>query len=111
MVLLDALKDVNGDLGEMSELMKLLIAITIIGGLLPIAIKIFKTNNLSGKFKSLGNMTGMMKEDIIKQVGLPNATTVIAGGQLLQWSSTGYHISIKFTNEGLFMGIMSEHAA
>jgi hypothetical protein len=67
--------------------------------------------SLQGKFRRMGNMTGMSKAAIIAAVGNPNSVSGLPEGkQLLQWMAPGYHICIRFTQDGTFDGITHEVA-
>ncbi len=69
-----------------------------------------QTSPLARKFKSLGNMNGMHKSQIIKVVGEPNAVNEITRGELLHWISPGYRISVKFDANEIYAGILSENS-
>ena len=66
------------------------------------------TKKLMKKFKSVGSMSGMHKDSIIKVVGPPQSMSRIGDNTLLQWILPGYHISIFFDQTGNFVKISSE---
>ena len=68
-----------------------------------------QSSPLARKFKSLGNMNGMHKSQIIKIVGEPNAINEISTGELLHWISPGYRISVKFDANDIYAGILAEN--
>ena len=63
---------------------------------------------LQNKFVGLGTLTGKTKSEIIAVVGQPNSISGLEEGKtLLQWMSTGYHISLIF-NDDICEGIAHE---
>jgi hypothetical protein len=68
--------------------------------------------DLSWRLRCLGNVLGRPKEEVINFLGEPNARSGIGGGLLLlQWVRPGYHIALKFGDDGACLGITSQHAA
>lgn len=86
-----------------------LLGASVLGGVIT-TVTLMPGQSLAGKFRELGNMTGKTQAEIIASVGPPNSVSTLAGGQLLQWQATGYHIAIMF-KDGIFAGITHEHAA
>jgi hypothetical protein len=62
--------------------------------------------------KSLGDLRGRTKDDLIAALGSPTASSAVAAGQiLLQWMPTGYHIALLFDHNGICLGITHEFSA
>ncbi len=88
--------------------------ITILSYLFPSAIFLFwvmryEGRELKNKFRKLGNMKGLKKDQIIARVGAPDAIADSRDGvQLLQWDKFSYHISILCDKEGYFQKVSFE---
>jgi len=71
-----------------------------------------EARELQQQFQSLGNMTGMTREDIVAVTGPPNSCSFLGRGrQLAQWQATGYHIAILFDAQNRFVKITHEYVA
>ena len=68
------------------------------------------SSNPSRRFAQLGNMRGKSKYEIIEAVGPPSSVSQGAGYTLLQWQTRGYHVALKFDDEGMFAGVVHEYA-
>ncbi len=92
-----------------------LVGAIVVGGAISAA---FQQSNVTApglelhqKFVSLGNMTGMTKDQIIAVVGQPSSISALPEGRtLLQWQATGCHMALQF-NGDLFEAITHEHVA
>src|SRR6478609_6310281 len=60
---------------------------------------------LANRFHRIGSLSGMTKEEIVKRVGLPQSIKAMPEGQLVQWNTEGFHVSIRFDKEGKFEGM------
>jgi hypothetical protein len=65
-------------------------------------------SSLGSRFKALGNMQGMSKDQIIASVGRPMAINNHDNLQLLHWVSPSYSIVIMIDENNIFAGIQSE---
>jgi hypothetical protein len=55
---------------------------------------------LQQKFVNLGTLAGKTKDEIIVVVGNPNSISGTPDGKvIMQWMSTGYHISLIFEDD------------
>ncbi len=87
---------------------------TLLSYLVPSAVFLYfvcsyEGRNLKKKFKNLGNLAGMKKEQIIEKAGKPDTVSSLENGiQLLQWRRYGYRIAIKFDYQNNFKGIIQE---
>ena len=64
---------------------------------------------LQNKFKKLGDISGMNKEEIISVLGQPNSESILVNGMhLLQWQKNHCHIGIVFDNHGYFIRISNQ---
>jgi len=64
--------------------------------------------SLQQKFVKLGTLKGRPEADIVAAVGPPQSRGVAAGGYLLQWMATGYHIALRFDAQGICQGVTHE---
>jgi hypothetical protein len=60
---------------------------------------------LANRFHRIGSLSGLSKEEIVKKVGLPQSIKAIPTGQLVQWNTEGFHVAIRFDQEGKFEGM------
>ncbi len=68
--------------------------------------------SLAGKFRGLGTLKGRTRDEIIARVGPPQSASAQPGGKtLLQWQATGYHIALRFDENGLCEGVTHEFKA
>lgn len=66
--------------------------------------------SLQRKFRKLGKLKGQHIATICAAVGQPNARSVAGDGRIVcQWISTGYHISLIFT-DNICDGVSHEFA-
>lgn len=64
---------------------------------------------LQKKFVKLGNLKGLHYEQIVDEVGKPNAISDMQNGQhLVQWITTSYHIALIFDKNDVCLGISSQ---
>ncbi len=88
--------------------------ITILSYLIPSAVFLFYVSRYEGrklknKFKKLGDLHGMQRQQIIIGVGNPDSVSVLSNGiQLLRWDKFSYHIALQFDNEGNYKDITCE---
>jgi hypothetical protein len=76
----------------------------IIGGIVVylVVTRIIRSrgHSLARKFQQVGRPAGKTRAEIIAIVGKPSRASRLPGGQsLLQWISTGYHISLRFRGD------------
>lgn len=88
--------------------MNFFIIISLVLAIIIPMISLLRSHSLRNNFKKLGNMTGLKKGEIIKQVGQPNSISTMPDGILLQWQADGYHIAIAFDHNDNFIGITHE---
>ncbi len=87
---------------------------TLLSYLVPSAIFLYivcgyEGRDLKKKFRKLGDLSRMKKEQIIEKAGKPDSVAGLANGmQLLEWRRFGYRIDIKFDYENNFIGISQE---
>ena len=87
---------------------------TLLGYLVPSAVFLYfvwgyEGRDLKKKFRKLGDLSRMKKEQIIAKAGKPDSVSRLANGiQLLQWRRYGYRIAIRFDPENNFTGISQE---
>jgi predicted membrane channel-forming protein YqfA (hemolysin III family) len=105
----DFLKDSTESLDRMTTVLTFMAVLALVGFILPIIIRSSRTQGLSQKFVSLGDMTGLTKQQIIEIVGPPNSSHYLLNQQILTWQSPGYMITIIFYANDIFQGIQSEH--
>ena len=78
----------------------LLLFVTTVGGIILYLILSSSVKQggkaLQRRFISLGNMTGMLKADIVKSVGMYKAEKNIPNGSVCTWQETGYMITLVF---------------
>lgn len=68
--------------------------------------------SLGAKFGALGMLKGRKESEIVAAVGPPTSRSGLAGGKyLLQWQATGYHIALRFFDDGTCDGVTHEHRA
>jgi len=66
---------------------------------------------LRRSFQSLGVLIGRSFREITNVVGAPKRPVGPARGRILfQWVAVGYHISLKFTTDGICEGVVFESA-
>lgn len=63
---------------------------------------------LAKKFKSIGSMKGLSKQELVKKVGNFQSIKYIDGGSVCIWKSAGYMISIVFDTNDNFLKVNSE---
>lgn len=69
----------------------------------------FSGVRLQKKFVRLGILKGLHYDDIVNEVGRPNAISNIQNGQIVaQWISNGYHIALIFDKNDVCLGISSQ---
>jgi hypothetical protein len=66
--------------------------------------------DLSWRLRSLGNIMGMERSEMVKRLGAPNAISTGAGFTLLQWQCPGYHVALKFAADESCLGITHQFA-
>lgn len=66
------------------------------------------SGSISKRFRRLGDLTGKTRTEIVKAVGRPTSVSSVPKGALLQWQARGYHIAIRFDEDGVFDGITHE---
>ena len=87
-----------------------LLGASVLGGIIT-TLTLAPGANLASRFRSLGNMTGKTKQEIVAAAGVPSSVSQMGDGvTLLQWQATGYHIAIRFKDD-VFDGITHEFAA
>jgi hypothetical protein len=68
--------------------------------------------DLSWWLRCLGDVLGRPRHEVTSFLGEPNARSGIGNGLLLlQWVRPGFHIALKFAEDGTCLGITSQHAA
>lgn len=66
---------------------------------------------LHARFLSLGDMTGMTRDQIVAVVGTPSSISAAAKGNvLLQWITTGCHMALLFGRDGKFIAVTHQFA-
>ena len=66
---------------------------------------------LHARFRSLGDMRGMTRAQIVAVVGNPSSISAAASGnQLLQWITTGCRVALLFGPDDKFIAVTHEFA-
>lgn len=66
---------------------------------------------LQAKFRRAGILKGKSEAELVALVGLPQSRSALAGGYLLQWHATGYHIALRFDAAKVCQGVTHEFAS